>query len=108
MSKIGIAGLQLEAINGDNLDNMESEIDSVIARFPWVDMVVLGELNGYGTDPGNAQPMPGPFEARFAKVAKRHAIWLLPGSIMEQRGNDVCNTAPVINPDGEVVARYRK
>ena len=108
MSKIGIAGLQLEAVNGDNLDSMESEIDAVSRRFPWVDMVVLAELNGYGGDKKFAQPMPGPFEARFSEVAKRNDIWLIPGSIFEQDGNDCFNTCPVINPDGEVIARYRK
>ncbi|MCP5090193.1 MAG: carbon-nitrogen hydrolase family protein [Gammaproteobacteria bacterium] len=108
MSKIGIAGLQLEAINGDNLDLMESEIDTVARRFPWIDMVVLAELNGYGADTKRAQPMPGPFEARFSEVARRNGIWLVPGSIYEQKGTDCFNTCPVINPDGEVIARYRK
>lgn len=108
MSKIGIAGLQLEAINGDNLDAMETEIDAVTKRFPWVDMVVLAELNGYGTDPTLAQAMPGAFEARFREVAKRNDIWLIPGSVMELSGSNTYNTAPVINPDGEVVTRYQK
>ena len=108
MSKIGIAGLQLEAINGDNLDAMEAEIDAVGARYPWVDMVVLGELNGLGTAPKDAQPMPGPFEERFSEVARRNDLWVIPGSIMERAGSDVYNTTPVINPDGEVIGRYRK
>ena len=108
MSKIGIAGLQLDAINGNNLDSMESEIDTVARRFPWIDMVVLGELNGYGADRKHAQAMPGPFETRFSEVARRNGVWLIPGSIMEQAGDDCFNTCPVINPDGEVVARYRK
>jgi len=108
MSKIAIAGLQLEASNGNNADSMESEIDAVAKRFPWVEMVVLAELNAYGTDPRNAQPMPGPFEERFSEVARRNDIWLIPGSILEQDGVTFFNTTPVINPDGEVVARYRK
>jgi deaminated glutathione amidase len=108
MSKIGIAGLQLESIDGDNTDAMESEIDAVVQRFPWIDMVLLGEFNAYGANPASAQPMPGPFEARFAEVARRHGIWLLPGSIVESDGDRRYNTAPVINPDGEVIARYRK
>lgn len=108
MSKIGIAGLQLEAVNGDNVESMETEIDAVTARFPWVDMVVLAELNAYGTSPRNAQPMPGQFEARFAHIAKRNDIWLLPGSVMEERNGKVFNTCPVINPDGDVIARARK
>lgn len=108
MTTFGIAGLQLEAGNGNNLDAMEAEIDAAIRRFPWLDMAVLGELNAFGVDPAQAQPMPGPFEARFSEVARRHGIWLIPGSAMERDGERCFNTAPVINPAGEVVARYRK
>jgi predicted amidohydrolase len=108
MSRIGVAGLQLEAVNGDNADSMEAEIDAVVKRFPWIDMVVLGELNGCGSDPKRAEPMPGPFEERFSDIARRNGIWLIPGSIMEQRGGKIFNTCPVINPDGEVIARYSK
>ena len=108
MSRIGIAGLQLETHNGDNLDAMEAEIDAVAKRFPWVDMVVLGELNAFGADRRHAQPMPGPFEDRFAEVARRNGLWLIPGSILEHDHRHRYNTTPVINPDGEVVARYRK
>jgi hypothetical protein len=35
MSKIGIAGLQLEAVNGDNVDAMEEAIDAVMKRSCW-------------------------------------------------------------------------
>jgi predicted amidohydrolase len=108
MSKISIAGLQLEAINGNNLDSMESEIDAVARRFPWVDMVLLGELNAFGTDSTLAQPMPGPCEARFSDIARRNHIWIIPGSIVEEHAGKLYNTSPVINPDGEVIARYRK
>jgi predicted amidohydrolase len=108
MAKFGIAGLQLESINGDNRDLMEAEIDAVKQRFPWIDMVVLGELNAHGTAVKNAQPMPGPFESRFSEVARRNDIWLIPGSLMEQSDGDCFNTTPIINPDGEVIARYRK
>jgi predicted amidohydrolase len=108
MSKIAIAGLQLEAVSGDNTDAIESEIDAVCKRLPWIDMVVVGELNAYGTDRTYVQPMPGLFEERFSEVARRNGIWLLPGSIVERSGENLYNTAPVINPDGEVIARARK
>ncbi len=108
MSKIAIAGLQLEAVNGNNLDSMESEINAVAKRFPWVDMVLLPELNAFGSDQKAAQPMPGPFEARFSEIARRNDIWLIPGSIVEKQAGKLYNTTPVINPDGEVIARYRK
>jgi predicted amidohydrolase len=108
MSKFSIAGLQLEAANGNNLDSMETEIDSALRRFPWLDMVVLAELNAFGSDRKTAQPLPGPAEQRFCEVAKRNRIWLIPGSLFEQENDNIYNTAPVINPDGEVIARYRK
>jgi deaminated glutathione amidase len=108
MSKIAIAGLQLEAISGNNVDSMEAEIDAVKQRFPWVDMVLLGELNACGSDAACAEAMPGQLENRFAEIARRNDIWLIPGSLMESDGGQIFNTAPVINPDGEVIARYRK
>ena len=44
MSTFAIAGLQLAAPNGDNVDLMIDEIDAVVQRFPWLDMVVCPEL----------------------------------------------------------------
>jgi len=108
MTAFSIAGLQLEAANGDNTGDMEAEIDAALRRFPWLDMVVLAELNAFGTDTGCAVALPGPVEQRFCDIAARHGIWLVPGSLFEHAGGQVYNTAPVINPAGEVVARHRK
>jgi predicted amidohydrolase len=108
MTTISIAGLQLEAQPGDNTDLMLAEIDRVMARFPWLEMLVFPELNACGADRALAEPMPGPTEQRFSDAARSHGIWLIPGSIFETVGNLVYNTVPVINPGGEVVARYRK
>ncbi len=65
-------------------------------------------MNAYGTDQKFAQALPGPFEERFADIARRNGIWLIPGSILERKGDDIFNTSSIINPDGEVIARYRK
>lgn len=108
MSRICIAGLQLEATLGDNVDSMESEIDEAVARFPWIDMVLLSELNAFGPDIRKAQPLPGEVEKRFCAIARRNGIWLIPGSLHEQDGAAVFNTVPVIRPDGTVATRYRK
>lgn len=108
MTTFGIAGLQLEALGGDNTNNMLAEIDKVMGRFSWLEMIVLPELNACGADRALAEPMPGPTEARFCDAARKHGIWLIPGSLFEQDGDRVYNTAPVINPNGDVIARYRK
>ncbi|MEH6606005.1 MAG: carbon-nitrogen hydrolase family protein [Pseudomonadales bacterium] len=108
MPEFAIAGLQLELSNQDNLYFIQNEIDKVMLRFPWVNMIVLGELATYGPNPANAQNMPGEAERLYCKIAEQHGIWLIPGTLFERRGDQISNTAPVINPDGEVVTRYRK
>ncbi len=108
MTTFAIAGLQLEAARGDNCDAMLAEIDHVMARFPWLQMVVCPELNACGGDRALAEALPGPTEQRFCAIAKKHGIWLLPGSLFETSGEATYNTVPVIDPDGSVVARYRK
>ena len=108
LSLFGIAGLQLQLRNQDNLDQLEAELDLLRRRLPWVSMAVIGELAAYGPNPVHAQPLPGPAEARLCAAAQRNQLWLVPGSLFERSGGQVFNTAPVINPDGVVVARYRK
>jgi predicted amidohydrolase len=78
-----------------------------MARFPWIEMIVMPEL-ACSTDRASAQPLPSPVEQRFCDIARSHNIWLIPGSVFEQEGSQIYNTAPVINPDGEVISRYRK
>jgi predicted amidohydrolase len=108
MNDFAIAGLQLALHSGDNRDRIEHEVGIAIARFPWVRMVVLPELASFGPALAHAEPLPGPTEQRYQALARRHAIWLVPGSIYERQGDRIYNTASAIDPDGVVVARYRK
>jgi len=108
MSYLSIAGLQLELGVEDNLSTIEHEIDLVKKRFPWIQMVVLPELCTYGTSTELAVQMPGEVENCFREAARKNDIWLIPGSIFERRDGKVYNTAPVIDPSGEVIARYSK
>ena len=108
MTTFAIGVLQLAAESGSNVDNMIAEVDVAARRYPWLDMFLLGELNAFGGDKQAAAPMPGPAEDTFRELAAHHGKWLIPGSMFESVGDDVYNTAPVIAPDGEVIARYRK
>lgn len=108
MTTFSIVGIQLDARLADNLSLMSEQIDSTCRRFPWVEMIILGELCAFGPRLSTAQAMPGPAESYFCGIAKKHGIWLVPGSIYEQSGDDIYNTASVINPEGEVVTRCRK
>jgi predicted amidohydrolase len=77
-------------------------------------LVVLPEVWAYlGPDDGNrpsAEPVPGPITERLAERARRHGIYIHGGSILEVEPGDpgMYNTAFVIDPNGELIARYRK
>ena len=108
MSILSIAALQLELENANNLQRIKAEIDAVVTRFPWVRMVITGELSGFGFNREAACELPGEPEQFFCDLAARHGIWLIPGSLYEKRGDDIFNTLSVLDPDGSVVARYQK
>lgn len=108
MTDFAIAVVQMKAPDADNVEAMVRRIDKVMRLYPWVQMMVFGELlaKGYAVDA--AQPLPGPGEEAFRDAARRHRIWLVPGSAFIRDGNQVFNTASAISPEGEIVARYRK
>ncbi len=110
MTPIAIAGMQLNlsAVH-DNVAYMRSRLDLLMHIYPWVEMVVFSELAAFGPSPRRAQRLPGPVEEEFREMARRHGIWLLPGSVFEKVEDEkIYNTAMVIDPYGEIVGRYRK
>jgi predicted amidohydrolase len=109
VTRFAIAGIQMRvsAIE-DNVPMMRQRLATLMAIYPWVRMVVFSELAVSGPLPQAAQPIPGPAEAALRELAERHALWLVSGSMYEADGDRVYNTASVIDPEGEVVGRYRK
>ncbi len=108
MRKFALAGLQLDLSAGNNLDRIGAEVAATKRRFPWLDMMVLPELSAYGPSLADAEALQGPAETAFRRMAHDNQIWLLPGSIFQVDRGQVFNISPVIDPSGEVVARYRK
>ena len=108
MTPFGIAGIQMNLQHGNNVDAIEEKINVLMCLYPWVEMVVVSELAAHGPLHNFAEPMPGVTEERFCAMAKKHNIWLIPGSFFELRNDAIFNTAPVISPQGEVIARHRK
>ncbi len=108
MSHFGIAALQLDLSNQDNLYLIQNEIQMVATRYPWIDMLVIGELATFGPGTSRAQPTGGEAEQSYCELAQKLGIWLIPGTLFEQVGDDIYNTALVINPAGEIVKRCHK
>lgn len=109
MKPFSIAGIQMRVnASYSNVEAMKLKLDILMNIYPWVDMVVFSELCAYGPLTHNAQEVPGAFEDEMCAMAAKHNIWLLPGSIFEKRDGKIYNTASVIDPQGQVVTRYRK
>jgi deaminated glutathione amidase len=110
MTPFAIAGVQMHiAALHSNVDAMRHRLDVLMARFPWTQMVLFSELAPFGPLPRYAQPLHNDALARFCDDARRHRVWLIPGSMFERAEDGrIYNTAAVINPDGEIVATYRK
>jgi len=108
MRPFAIAGIQMTVSLNNNVEAMAQRLNTLMTIYPWVQMVLFSELAICGPLPSKAQPLPGPIEDAFCQLAKRHHIWLIPGSMYERRGKEIFNTTMVINPNGEVVGRYSK
>ncbi len=108
MSRFAIAGLQLEVSSRDNRYLVKKEIEKTLRAFPWVQMVMVGELASFGIDRSFAEPLPGETENFYCRIARDLGIWLIPGSMYESDGDALYNTALAIDPQGKVVGRYRK
>ena len=109
MTPFAIAGIQMHvAAVRENVTAMAHRLDLLMSQFPWVQMVMFSELAPFGPLSSNAQPFPNDTERSFQDLAARHGIWLLPGSMFERIDDRIYNTASVIDPQGQIVGRYRK
>jgi predicted amidohydrolase len=94
-------------------DNVATALELLArAATDGAELAVLPELFGlYGSHRAMreaAEPVGGPVTSALADAARTHAMWVLGGSICEIDGERIYNTSLLIDPAGEVVARYRK
>lgn len=108
MKNFSIAGVQMRVSGAhSNLPMMKYKLDLLMGIYPWVQMVMFSELCTRGPLTVYAAERDA-FDQDFGEMARKHGVWLLPGSVFERVGDKVYNTASVYNPEGEVVGRYRK
>ncbi len=111
MTPFAIAGVQMY-VNAlqPNVDGMLHRLDVLMARFPWTQMVLFSELAPFGPLDKFTLPAENETINRFCEAARRHKIWLIPGSMFLTSPVDgrIYNTSLVINPDGDVIRRYAK
>ena len=110
MTPFAIAGVQMHvAALHSNVEAMRHRLDVLMARFPWTQMVLFSELAPFGPLDKFAQAFPNDTIYQFQEDARRYGIWLIPGSMFERHEDGrITNTSVVINPEGEIVAKYAK
>lgn len=122
MRPLSLAALQIAPVEGDpetTLAQVAERVRAVKAAVPHVQLVLLPELHlsapprilseHHGYSEEVATPIPGPLTETLSEVARGSQVWLVPGSVYERAGDGrIHNTAVVLAPDGELVARYRK
>ncbi len=113
-ASLNVAVLQMnsKADKGENIAVALALIDQAAAAA--ARLVALPEVWPYlGPEDANrehAETVPGPITELLAERARRHGIFIHGGSIYESRKGDpgMYNTAVVIDPQGEIIARYSK
>lgn len=110
MTPFAIAGVQMY-VNAlqPNIEGMIHRLDVLMARFPWTQMVLFSELAPYGPlDKFTQEPQNEALD-RFCTAARKHKVWLIPGSMfLRAPDGRILNTAVVIDPDGNIIRRYAK
>jgi predicted amidohydrolase len=92
-----------------NLAAVDRVVRDVAARS--VDLVALPEYAGYLGSQMRSAVAPigdGPLERLLTRLAAELGVWIVGGTVAERDEDHIYDTAPLIAPDGEVVARYRK
>jgi formamidase len=119
---LSIAALQTSPVFGDpgaTLERLAERLPRVRGVSEHVQLVVLPELHlsavpellaeGGGYAENAAVEVPGPLTERLGELAREAGVWLVAGSLYERgESGRIHNTVPVLSPDGELVATYRK
>jgi formamidase len=110
---LGLGACQMEMKRGDvaaNLETLSKQIKQIELYSPWVNLICAPELfiPGMSSMEQTAQAIPGEITSFCADLAKTHAVYLIPGSLYEKTEDGIYNTAPVFDPQGDLIASYRK
>lgn len=111
MRKYTVAVAQMDSQNNkaENLAIMAEYIEE--AGRKGAKLIAFPEVaTGWSEDIAYAEHIPGPTTEFLSQKAKECGVWVHAGSISETNrdGNKTYNTSVLINPQGEIVATYRK
>lgn len=121
-SLIGVVAAQVRPVPVDpeaTFRKFEREVHQLASSLPGFELFAFPELylsavgswdvdrpSGYTRSV--AEPIPGPTTERVGALARDVRRWIVAGTILEQSGRDIHNTAIAFSPEGSLVARHRK
>ena len=108
MRNLKIACLQLELKKSNNFDLVKSKIIETSKENKDIDLFVLSELCIGGAGVEDKTFHLENYLDKFSALARTVNAWLIPGTFYEEVEGEVFNTAPIINPSGELVHKCRK
>lgn len=109
MKKFIIAAIQLDstANKEKNLKDITYFIEDAVEKKAKI--VALPENANYAGTEFESELIPGHTTNILCELAKKHNIYIHGGSISEDNGTKKpYNTTVMINPNGEIIAKYRK
>lgn len=105
---VGLLQMPISPDTAENYERLEKALANIMSGHHRPELVVGVEcLQSY-----TPEPIPGPSSDYFASLAKKYEIYFIPGTVYEVSDELpeglFYNTAPVYNPKGELIERYRK
>ena len=108
MRNLKIACLQLELKKSNNFDLVESKMLDTSKENNDIGLFVLSELCIGGAGAENKTFYLENYLHKFSALARTVNAWIIPGTFYEEVDGEIFNTAPIINPSGELVHKCRK
>ena len=108
--RVAAVQMHCSADRADNLARAAALIGAAAAQ--GAELIVLPELfaslGRMAAMRAAAEPLEGPTLAWASALARQHPCSILAGSFVERDGDELFNTSCLLDPDGELVAHYRK
>ena len=107
-----VVSVQLAVRDRSKAESLRHVLE-LLDRTRGCDLVLLPELwpcgfFAFDRYEADAEPISGPLVTALREKARDLRVHLLTGSFVERDGEDLFNTTLLLDPDGEIVARYRK
>jgi len=107
-----VTSIQLEMKDRTKEETLEY-VFSLVEKAPPSDLILLPEIwpcgffcfDRYGSE---SEPIDGPIVETFQKMAIDRSCYIFSGSFVEKEGEALFNTSVLLDPKGEMIARYRK